>query len=160
MIRATVSLRSCFCWLYRASSFSAAKNIISLILVLTIWWYHLLCCWKRVFAMSSVFSWQNAISLCLFHFVLQGQTCLLFQVSLDFLLSHSSPLWWKGLLCLVLVLEGVLVHHKTVKLQLLQHEWLVHRHWITLLWSETAPKNSISDSMRATPFLLRDSCPQ
>ena len=24
----------------------------------------LLCCWKRVFAMSSVFSWQNSISLC------------------------------------------------------------------------------------------------
>ena len=24
----------------------------------------LLCCWKRVFAMSSAFSWQNSISLC------------------------------------------------------------------------------------------------
>ena len=24
----------------------------------------LLCCWKRVFAMTSVFSWQNSISLC------------------------------------------------------------------------------------------------
>ena len=23
-----------------------------------------LCCWKRVFAMTSVFSWQNSISLC------------------------------------------------------------------------------------------------
>ena len=28
--------------------------------------------------------------------VLQSQTCLLLQVSLDFLLLHSSPLWWKG----------------------------------------------------------------
>ena len=29
---------SCFCWLYRASPSLAAKNIISLISVLTIWW--------------------------------------------------------------------------------------------------------------------------
>ena len=32
----------------------------------------------------------------LLHFVLQGQTCLLFRVSLDFLFLHSNPLWWKG----------------------------------------------------------------
>ena len=38
MIWATVSSRSCFYWLYRASSSSAAKNIINLISVLTIWW--------------------------------------------------------------------------------------------------------------------------
>jgi len=37
MIWATVSSKSCFCWLYRVSSFSAAKNVISLITVLTIW---------------------------------------------------------------------------------------------------------------------------
>ena len=39
MIWATVNSRSCFCWLYRASPSSAAKNIIHLILVLTIWWH-------------------------------------------------------------------------------------------------------------------------
>ena len=38
MIWATVSSWSCFCWLYRASSSLTAKNIINLILVLTIWW--------------------------------------------------------------------------------------------------------------------------
>jgi len=32
------------------------------------------------------------------NFVLQGQTCLLLQVSLYFLFLHSSPLWWKGYL--------------------------------------------------------------
>ena len=36
MIWATVSCRSHFCWLYRASSPSAAKNIISLISVLIV----------------------------------------------------------------------------------------------------------------------------
>ena len=67
MIWATVSSQSFFGWLYRASSSSVAKNIINLISILTIW-----CClceesllfhWKRVFAMTSVFSWQNFISL-------------------------------------------------------------------------------------------------
>ena len=91
MIWATVSSRSCFCWLYRAFSFSAAKNIINLISVLTIWWYRLWCCWKRVFAMSSVFSWQNSVSLCLLHFVLQGRTCLLFQVFLTFYFCIPVP---------------------------------------------------------------------
>ena len=38
MIWATVSSQSCFCWLYRAFPSLAAKNIINLILVLTIWW--------------------------------------------------------------------------------------------------------------------------
>ena len=33
-----------------------------------------------------------------FHSLLQGQTCLLLQVCLDFLLLRSSPLWWKGYL--------------------------------------------------------------
>ena len=37
MIWATVSSRSCFCWLYTASPSLAAKNIINLILVSTVW---------------------------------------------------------------------------------------------------------------------------
>ena len=38
MIWATVSSRSCFCWLYEASPSLTAKNIINLVSVLTIWW--------------------------------------------------------------------------------------------------------------------------
>ena len=38
MTWATVSSWSCFCWLYRASPSLAAKNMIYLISVLTIWW--------------------------------------------------------------------------------------------------------------------------
>ena len=38
MIWAIISSRSCFCWLYRASPSLVAKNIINMILVLTIWW--------------------------------------------------------------------------------------------------------------------------
>ena len=67
MIWATVSSRSCFCWLYRASPSLAAMNIIWFqywlsgdVQVLSL----LLSCCKRVFAMTSVFSWQNSLSLC------------------------------------------------------------------------------------------------
>ena len=49
---------------------------------------------------------KTLLAFALLHFVLQDQTCLLFQVSLDFLFLHSSPLWWKGyLFFLVLILE-------------------------------------------------------
>ena len=40
--------------------------------------------------MTSAFSWQNTISLCLLHSAFQGQICLLLQVFLDFLLLHSK----------------------------------------------------------------------
>ena len=70
MIWVIVSSQSCFCWLYGASPSSAAKNVINLVSVLAIWWClcvesspHM-CCWKRVLAMTSAFSWQNAVSLC------------------------------------------------------------------------------------------------
>ena len=63
MIWATVSSQSYFCWLYRACPSLVAKNIISLILVLAIWWCPCvessLCCWKKLFVMTSAFSWQN-----------------------------------------------------------------------------------------------------
>ena len=67
--------------------------------------------------MTNAFSWQTLLAFALLHFVLQGQICLLLQVSLDFLLLHSNPLWWKGWhLLLVLVLEG--------QLQFPQRYWL------------------------------------
>ena len=68
MIWAIASSQSCLCWLYRASPSFLAKNIVSLILALTIWWCPcvncLLCFWKRVLGMTSVFCWQNYVRLC------------------------------------------------------------------------------------------------
>ena len=40
---------------------------------------------------------KTLLAFALLHFVLQGQTCLLLQVSPNFLLLHSSPLWWKDI---------------------------------------------------------------
>ena len=72
------------------------------------------------------------LTFALLHFVLQGQTCLLFQASLDFLFLHSNPLSWKGHLFLLLVLEGLVGLHRTGQLHLLWHQWLGHR--LGLLW--------------------------
>ena len=67
---------------------------------------------------------KTLLASALLHFVLQGQTCLLLHLSLDFLFLHSSPLWWKEHLVLLLVLEGLVCLHRIVQLQLLQHDWL------------------------------------
>ena len=53
------------------------------------------------------------LAFALFHFVLQGQTCLLLQVSLDLLLLHSNPLGQKVCLFFVLVLEDLVDLHRT-----------------------------------------------
>ena len=58
----------CFCWLYRASPSLAAKNIIDLISVLTIWWcpcVQLSFVWlEEGFLLWSVHSLGKTVSLC------------------------------------------------------------------------------------------------
>ena len=75
---------------------------------------------------------KTLLAFGLLHSIVQGQICLLLQVSVDFLLLHSSPLWWKGHRFGVLVLEGLVGLHRTVQLQLLQHYWVGYR--LGLLW--------------------------
>ena len=48
---------------------------------------------------------KTLLAFALLYFVLEGQISLLLQVSLDFLLLHSSPLKWRGHLFQVLVIE-------------------------------------------------------
>ena len=125
MIWATASSWSCFYWLYRASSSSVAKNIINLILAWTIWWCPSVelslvlleegICYNQCVPLTTLSAFA------LFHFVLQGQTCLLLQLSLEFQLLPFNPLWKKGHFLLVLVLEGLIGLHRTDELQLLQH---------------------------------------
>ena len=99
MIWATVSFRYCFCWLYRASPPLAAKSKINLISVLIIWWFpyvesSLVLLEEHVY-MTVCSLGKTLLAFALFHFVFQGQTCLLLQVCLNFLLLHSRFLWWK-----------------------------------------------------------------
>ena len=121
---------------------------------------------------------RTLLAFALLHSVFQGQICLLLQVFLDFLLLHSCPLKWKGHLFWVLVLEGLVGLLRTVQLQLLQRYWSRHRlgllwYWIVCLgneqrsfchfWDCIQPSTEFQSlllTLMATPFLLRDSCPQ
>ena len=112
----------------------------------------------------------------LLHFKFQGQTCLLFCVSLDFLLLHFNPLWWKIIFFLVLVLESVVGLHRTGQFQLFWHKWLGHRlglFWCWMVCLRNEPRSfyhfwgctqvlhfRLLLIMRASPFLLSGSCPQ
>ena len=100
MIWATVSSQSYFYWLYRASPSLATKNIVYNQSDFGI--DHLVMSMCRVISCvvgRGCFLWQvhslgkTFLAFALLHFVLQCQTCWLLQVSLDFLLLHSSPLW-------------------------------------------------------------------
>ena len=130
MIWATVSSHSCFCWLYRTSPSLAAKNIINLISVLTIWWCPcvVLCYWKRVFSMTSAFSWQNSVILWPALFCIPRPNLPVTPGS-SWLptFAFQSPIMKR-----TLVLEGLVGLHRTIQLQLLQHYWLGHR--LGLLW--------------------------
>ena len=89
---------------------------------------------------TSVLSWHNSVSLCPASFCTPRPNLLLFQVSFDFLLVHSRPLWWKRHLFWVLVLESLIGIHRTIPLQLLQDYWLGHRLGILILngpWEAT-----------------------
>ena len=100
---------------------------------------------------------KTLLAFSLLHFVLQGQICLLFQISLDFLLLHSYPLWWKERFSFHVISQRCLGVHRTSQLQLLWHQWLGHR--LGLLWCwfaletnqdhsvifEIGPKYCISD---------------
>ena len=80
------------------------------------------CVVERRYLLSPLcFLGKSLLAFALCHFVFQSQTCLLLQVSLDFLLLLSSPLWCKGHLFLMLVLEGLVGPHKTTQLQLFGH---------------------------------------
>ena len=68
--------------------------------------------------MSSAFSLQNFVSLALLHFVLQGQTSLLFRYLLTSYFASQSPIM-KRTSFLLLVLGGLIDLRRTV--QLLRH---------------------------------------
>ena len=177
MIWATVSSQSYFCWLYGVSPSSVAKNIINLISISTIWW----CPYveSSLVVGRGYLRWpvhslgRTLLAFSLLHSVLQGQICLLFHVFLDFLLLHTSPLYWKGYLFWLLVLEVLVGLHRTVQLQLLQHYWSGQRlgllwYWMVCLGNEQRswrlhPSTAFCTlllTMLATQFLLSDSCPQ
>ena len=146
MIWATVSSQSCFCWLYRASPSLAAKNIINLILVLTIWWCS--CVESSLVLLEEGVCYDQCISLAKLYYPLP---CFIRYAkakfgcySRCFLTSYFCipvPYNEKDIFFGVLVLEALVGPHRTIQLQLLQHYWSGHRlgfpwYWMVCLGNE------------------------
>ena len=167
MIWATVSSWSCFYWLYRASPSLATKNIINLILVLTIWWCPcvslLLCCWKGVFAMTSAFSWQNSISHCPASFCIPRPNLPVIP-GIYWLptFAFQSPIKKRTTFWGVSSKRSCR-SRRTIQLQLLQHYWLGHRlglpwYWMVCLGNEQAfAKSEVSVCLRLQHSTLQSS---
>ena len=92
---------------------------------------------------------KTLLAFALLHYVLQDQTCLLLQISLDFLLLRSSPLWWKRHLLWVLVLEGLVGLHQIRSDQSLSRVRLFATPWIAARQVSLSITNSQS-SLRLT----------
>ena len=142
MIWDTVSSWSCFCQLYRASSSLAAKNIINLISILTIWWYTYvessLGCWKKGLLWPVCSLDKTLLAFALLHSVLQDQLAYFSTYLLTSYFCIPVPYDEKDMFLflfflLVLVIEGLVGFHGMNQLQILQHQWLGHR--LGLLWS-------------------------
>ena len=180
MIWATVSSWSCFCWLYRASPSLAAKNIINLVSVLTIWWCPRVeyCVVGRGCLLWPVhFLGKILLAFSLLHSVLQGQICLLLQVS-SWLptFAFQSPLMKRtSFLCVISRRSCRFSQNGSTSAS---SALLVRAYtWITVIlndlpwkWTEiilsflrlhqSTAFQILLLTMRAAPFLLRDSCPQ
>ena len=94
----------------------------------------ILCCWKRVFVMISVFSWQNSISLCSTSFCTPRPNLPVTPV-VSWLptFAFQSPIM-KRISFLGGSLGGFVCLYRTIQLQLLQHYWSGHRLRLPWYW--------------------------
>ena len=115
------------------------------------------CCWKRVFAMTSVLCLGKTLLIfALLCFVLQGQSCLLLQVSLTFLFLDFSPLWWKGHIFFCVTSRRSCRSSNSASLLLLVGAYT----WITMVLNGLALKpQDLSVIFKIAPkFCILDSC--
>ena len=97
----------------------------------------LLCCWTKVFAMTSVFSWQNSISLCPASFCTPRSD-----------LPVTPGVSWLP--------TCVFQLHRTVQLQLLPHYWSGYRLGLPWYWIACLTKLRKSYFAPSTPWLCRN----
>ena len=126
-----------------------------------IWWCRCcLCCWKRLLAVTIVFSWQDSASRCLASFstpqpklpvtpVISWLPTFAFQSSM---MKRTS--------FLVLVLEGHVSLHRTGRLQHLQHQFLGQCCWVMSdsLWPHGLQHSSFL-CPSPSPQVCTNSCP-
>ena len=140
MIWATVSSRSCFCWLYRASPSLAAKNISNLISVLTTWWCpcvesSLVLSEENVCYDQCILLAKLLLAFVLPHFVLPRPN-LPFISGISWLptFAFQSPIMKRISFLGVCSLKSLGGLHRTIQLQLLQCYLLGHRLWLLWYW--------------------------
>ena len=137
MIWATVSSQSCFCWLCRASPSLAAKNIINMISLLTIWWCPSVesslmlledgVCYDQCVLLAKVYkSLPRFILYSKARFTCYSRCFLTSFFCIPVPYNEKDNFFW------MLVIKGHVGLHRTVQLQLFQHYWLGHR--LGLLW--------------------------
>ena len=118
------------------------------------------CFWKRVFTMTSAFSWQNSVSFCPASFCTPRPNLPVTpDISWFPTFVFQSPTMKKTSFGSV-SLEGLVGLHRTVQLQLLQHYWLGHRlgllwYWMVCLGNEHSVFFEI-----ASKYCILDSCRQ
>ena len=115
----------------------------------------LLCCWKRVFAMTSAFSWDNPISLCpaSFH---TPRPNLPVTPGISWLPTSAFQSPIKGHLFWVLVLKGLVGLHRIIQLHCY---WLRHRlgsPWYWMVCLETNRDHSVVFEI-ASRYCISDS---
>ena len=120
----------------------------------------LLCCWERVFAMTSAFSWQYSFSLFPASFCTPRPNLPVTQ-SVSWLptFAFQSPIM-KRTSFWVLVLEGLVGLHRTIQLQLLQHYcWGMDLDYFDTKWFtlETNRDHSLIFEI-ASKYCISNSC--
>ena len=122
----------------------------------------LLCGWKRVFVVTSAFSWQNSVSLCPASFcTLRPNLPVSSGISWLSTCALQPPVM-KRTSFLVLVLEGLVRLHRTGQLQLLQRYWLGHRlgllwYWMVCLGNEQRSRDHSDVFEIASKYCISDS---
>ena len=158
MVRATVRSWSCFSQLYRASPSLAAKNIINLILVLTIWWcpcvesslvlleksvcydQHVLLT-KLCEPFSCFILYSKAKLACYSRYLLTFYFCIPEPYDeKDFFFGVSS--------------RSIAGHHRTIQLQLLRHSLRLLWYWMVSLKNEQSSLSFFWDCTQVLRFGL------
>ena len=135
-------------------------------------WSLLLCCWKRVFAMTSAFPWQSLLAFDLLVLYSKAKCACYLRYFLTSYFCIPVPYNEKDIFFGVLILEGLVGFHRTVQLQFLKNYWSGHRlgllwYWMVCLGNKQIvlsflrlnPRTAFWTlllTMMATPFLLRD----
>ena len=163
MIWATVSSRSCFCWLYsfsmcgckeyNQSDFGIGHLLMSMCRVFS-------CAAGRgEFAVTSVFSWQNCINFWPASFCSPRPNLpVTLDISRVLTFAFQSPIM-KRTSFLGVFLEGLVGLHWTIQFQLFQHYWSGHRlgllwYWMVCLGDEQRSFSRFCDCIQVLHFGL------